>query len=99
MRDKLLGPDSIFSEGIPEKEHGEVVPARVSAGTKIGEVPGPYFIGLLRGVSGRSVVEAGFPGRSAACVQSTHSEKAVKRRENICILCFQPEACRKPASN
>ena len=46
MRDKLFGPDSIFSEGIPEKEHGEVVPGRVSAGTKIGEVLRPYFMGF-----------------------------------------------------
>lgn len=99
MRDKLFGPDSIFSEGIPEKEHGEVVPDRVSAGAKISEVPGPYFIGLLRGVSGRSVTEADFPGRSAAYIQSTHSEKEVKSRENICILCFHPEACRGTASN
>jgi len=81
VRDKLFGPDSIFSEGIPEKEHGEVVPDRVSAGTKIGEVLGPYFIGLLRAVSGRSVA-----GRSAACVQSPRSENAVKRRENTVLL-------------
>ena len=86
MHDKLFEPDSKFSEGIPEKEHDEVVSARVSAGTKIGEVLGPYFIGLLRAVSGRSVAEADFPGRSAACVQSPRSENAVKRRENTVLL-------------
>ena len=86
MRDKLFGPDSIFSEGIPEKEHGEVVPDRVSAGTKIGEVLGPYFIGLLRAVSGRSAAKTGLPGRSAACVQSSRSEKAVKRRKRTPVL-------------
>ena len=63
-----------------------VEPARVSAGAKIGDVPGPYFIRLLRAVSGRPAAETGFPGGSAARVQSPRSEKTVKRRERTPVL-------------
>lgn len=112
MHDKLSGPESIFSEGIPVKDHGKsalsastplaltnhtaidadtdvrvVGPAHVSAGAKIVDIPGPYFIGLLRGVSGRSAAKTGLPGRrSAARVKSPRSEKAIKRRKRTPVL-------------
>ena len=64
-----------------------VGPAHVSAGAKIVDIPGPYFIGLLRGVSGRSAAKTGLPGRrSAARVKSPRSEKAIKRRKRTPVL-------------